>query len=200
MRKANTEHLDMHCHISAEPHSSTHTQTCRGKAALSATRALCSKCPGKAAQQGERGVWGTARVLDSFFFLSSAENSAVGTGARSIMSLEFLTYLSQASLQRIRTQNTFRMKNAVKSCLPYRFVKPGRQVEYNTTSICAFLFAVFRIPQSSFSKLFAYTTVLTVVVSPTRIKGTCFTNAGKTGKLSAFQDQMPCIFSVDCLF
>lgn len=68
------------------------------------------------------------------------------------MSLEFLTHLSQDSLQGIQMQNTFRMKNAVKSCLPYRFVKLGRQVEYNTTNLCAFLFPVFRTPQSSFSE------------------------------------------------
>lgn len=150
MRKANTEHLDMHCQVLAEPHSSTHTNM-PGK-----SRAECRQsplqhvprksCPGKG--KGVPGVRPGYWTAASFSALQ--KTSAVGTGARSVMSLEFLTHLSQVSLQGIRMQNTFRMKNAVKSCLLYGFVKPGRQVEYNTTNLCAFLFAVFRTPQSSF--------------------------------------------------
>lgn len=78
-------------------------------------------------------------------------NSAVGLRARSIMSLEFLTHLSQDSLQGIQTQNTFGVKNAVKSCFPYRFVK-GRQVEYNATDLRVFLFAACQTPESSCSE------------------------------------------------
>lgn len=142
----------MHCQVSAKPHSSTHTNM-PGKSRAECQQSPPQHVPRKSCPARGEGCLGYVGVLDSLLLSQHCKKtSAVGTGARSVMSLEFLTHFSQVSLQGIRTQNTFRMKNAVKSCLLYGFVKPGRQVEYNTTNLCAFLFAVFRTPQSSFSE------------------------------------------------
>lgn len=170
MRKANTEHLDMHCQVLAKPHSSTHTNM-PGKSCAERHQALCSTCPGKAAWQGERYVWGTRQLLLS---QQCKKNTAVGTGARSVMSLEFLTHLSQVSLQGIQTKNTFRIKKMLSNHV-CRIDLSNQEDKLNTMQlISVHSYSLHsELPRAPFqsTRLFAYTsTILTAVVSPTRIE------------------------------
>lgn len=68
MRKTNTEHLT--CIARLRPsHTASHTHTCWGRAVPSATRAPAAGAQDKLSSKGK----GRTRVLDSFFFLSSAK-------------------------------------------------------------------------------------------------------------------------------
>lgn len=183
-------------------HAAPHTQTCQGKAVPSAARALRSMCPGKAAGQGEKGVWGTAGVPHSCCFLSSTKKkkkekkSIVGTGARNVTSLEFLTHLSQDSLQAIQTQNTSRMKNAVKSCL-CTHLSNGKDKLNTIHLISGRSYSLYLEPPELLFRARGFLpTFLTVVISATRIAEDVLLHSSQDWEAQ----QVLCGFLVDCLF
>lgn len=152
MRKANTEHLDMHCQALAKPHSST--RTCQGE--------LCrvhqsppQHEPGKSCLETGKGSLGMTRVLGSFFSLSSAKPSVLGDRSKGSNESWILDPVKSRLITREASAGHFQDENCCQIMFPVKVCQTGQTSWIQSLGT---LIRWIRAPQSSFqsTRLFAY--------------------------------------------
>lgn len=123
MRKANTEHLDMHCQALAKPHSST--RTCQGE--------LCrvhqsppQHEPGKSCLETGKGSLGMTRVLGSFFSLSSAKPSVLGDRSKGSNESWILDPVKSRLITREVSAGHFQDENCCQIMFPVKVCQTGQ--------------------------------------------------------------------------